>query len=106
MKSSLMKEVLPRGLVRKGLLLLPPPVALEFVRECSRRGIELIGYDAFRLLPGERIQPIMDDSLDLTIEPYADCGQVRGIALAEYLISERLTKDIFFEMFTEEDSTI
>lgn len=103
MKHKLIDEFSRRGIDFQGTLLLPPIVALEFIKECSRRSIRLLGFDAFRLLPSDRIQPIMDDSLDLTREPYTDCDQAQGIALAEYLISERLTKEILFEMVTEED---
>jgi hypothetical protein len=98
MTDDIHSEFLSRGIIHHRALLLPPDAALEFVRECSKRGIALLGYDAFRLLPNNVIQPIMDDSLNLTAEPYFHLTQGEGWALAEHLIEERLGRDIVFEM--------
>ncbi len=59
------------------------------------------GYDAFRLLPGDRIQPVMDHSLDLSVEPCSDLSQREGLAFAAYLLQQRLSEDLFFEMITD-----
>lgn len=87
-----------RGVVYRDTLLLPPSTALEFVSMCREKGVELLGFDAFRLLPGDRIQPIMDDSLDLSAEPFSSCSSSEGLAIAERFISDRLGSDILFEM--------
>jgi hypothetical protein len=86
-----------------GVLLLPPLVALEFVRECSKRNIELLGFDGFQLLPEGQRQPIMEDCLNLTAEPFLHCDRSEGVVIAERFIEERLGKSIFFEMVTEFD---
>ena len=87
-----------RGVLYRDTLLLPPPMALEFLRVCREKGVEFLGFDAFRLLPGDRIQPIMDDSLDLSAEPFSSCGEIEGLEIAEKFIKDRLDKDILFEM--------
>jgi hypothetical protein len=86
-----------------GVLLLPPLAALEFIRECSERNIELLGFDGFRLLSEGQRQPIMEDCLDLTAEPFLHCSRSEGAGIAERFIEERLEKDIFIEMVTEFD---
>jgi len=83
------------------MLLLPQMVAAEFVQECGKRNIRLLGYDVFRLLPGDRIQPIMDHGLDLSAELYSDLSQREGLALAAHLLLESLNEDVWFEMITD-----
>ena len=86
--------------MHRNTLLLPPPAALDFIRACRERGVQLLGFDAFRLLPGDRIQPIMDDSIDLSREPLLALSQSEGLQMAERFIEERIGKDILFEMVT------
>jgi len=100
MNNELETAFLSRGVVRGNTLLLPPPTALEFLNECQKRGIPVLGFDAFRLLPEGRIQPIMDDSLDLSAELLSSCDEVEGLRFAQRFIEDRLAKDILFEMAT------
>ena len=83
-----------------GTLLLPAPVALEFLVACRENGVEILGFDAFNLLSDDRIQPIMEDSLDLSAEPHSLKSADEGYAFAELFLKERLGKNIFFEMVT------
>jgi hypothetical protein len=96
-------KFVPRGVIFHGVLLLPPVAALEFVRECSERNVRLLGFDGFQLLPEGQRQPIMDDCLDLSAEPFLHCTRSEGVSVAERFITERLGKDIYFEMVTEFD---
>jgi hypothetical protein len=89
-----------RATMHGDIMLLPPRVALEFLLTCRDGGVQVLGFDAFRLLPGGRIQPIMDDSLDLSAEPYTRCSPDEGLVIAERFLKERLDKDIMFEMVT------
>lgn len=97
----LLLEFEQRGVVHGGNILLPPNVALEFVRQCWARGVELLGFDAFRLLPGEQIQPIIEDSMDLSSSRFAASTTGERMKMAETFIDERLGKEIVFEMVVE-----
>jgi hypothetical protein len=89
-----------RATVHGNTLLLAPSVALEYLKACHENGVQVLGFDAFRLLPGGRIQPIMDDSLDLSAQPFSRCSLGEGLAIAERFIKERMERDILFEMVT------
>jgi hypothetical protein len=89
-----------RGILYRDTLLLPPSVALEFIVACRENGVEVLGFDAFNLLSEDLIQPIMDDSLDLSAEPHSLKSVDDGYAFAELFLKERLGKNIFFEMVT------
>ena len=101
MSNEINSKLLLKGVMFRDILLLPPRVALEFVLECSDRNIKLLGFDGFRLLPEGQRQPIIEDSLNLSAEPFLNCNQPEGISIAKLFIEERLEKDIFFEMVTE-----
>jgi hypothetical protein len=89
-----------RATVHGNTLLFAPSVALEYLRACHERGVRVLGFDAFRLLPEGRIQPIMDDSLDLSAQPFSHYSQGEGLVIAERFIKERMAKEILFEMVT------
>ena len=89
-----------RAIVHENTLLLAPSVALEYLKSCRENGVQVLGFDAFRLLPGRRIQPIMDDSLDLSAQPLSGYSPADGLVIAERFIEERIGKDILFEMVT------
>jgi len=55
-----------RGIRRHGVLLLPQLAALEFL-DASRGTIDqLLGFDAFRIVDENRIQPLLEFTLDLS----------------------------------------
>jgi hypothetical protein len=87
-----------QGVMHGKMLLLPPLTALEYIRVCREKGVVILGFDAFRLLSGDRIQPIMEDSLDLSATPFSRLSPFEGIEIAERFINERLGKNILFEM--------
>ena len=86
-----------RGLVRGGMLLLPPEIAMEFIRDCEAEGIQLLGFDAFRL-KGNSIQPLMEHSIDLSTEPFKAMGKNKQLDAAKDFLSKRLQDDLMFEM--------
>jgi hypothetical protein len=86
--------------VHGNMLLLAPSVALEYLKSCRENGVQLLGFDAFRLLPGSRVQPIMDDSLDLSAQPLSGYSPADAFAIGERFIEDRIGKDILFEMVT------
>jgi hypothetical protein len=87
-----------RGILHRDTLLLPAPAALEFLVACRENGVEILGFDAFNLLSEDHIQPIMEDSLDLSAEPHSLKSADEGYAFAELFLKERLGRNIFFEM--------
>jgi len=103
MSKDINSKFISKGVIFHGVLLLPPLAALEFVRECLDGNITLLGFDGFHLLPEGQRQPIGEDCLDLTAEPFLHCNQSEGIGIAVRFIEERLEKNIFFEMVTEFD---
>jgi hypothetical protein len=102
MSDEISSKFLSKGVMFRDILLLPPAAALEFVVECSDRNVRLLGFDGFRLLPEGQRQPIMEDCLNLSAEPFLHCTQAEGIGIAKLFIEERLAKEIFFEMVTED----
>ncbi len=86
------------GLKHRQMLLLPAPAALAFVRECRIRGLDLLGFDGFTLMPNDMIQPHLDHMLDLSAQRYSHLSQLEKLALAESFIEERLNSHLFFEM--------
>ena len=53
-------------LKRHGLLLLKPDRAVEFVYECEKQRVVLLGIDVF-LLSQDHIQPLMELGIDFTL---------------------------------------
>lgn len=56
------------GLRVGGVFLLLPEDARDFVRECERRGLAILGIDGFRVIAETRtkIQPVQEISTDLS----------------------------------------
>jgi hypothetical protein len=57
-----------RGLKRGGTLFLGPDVALELINEAERRGVRILGLDAFLIRPAESA-PILEHSVDFSPSP-------------------------------------
>lgn len=83
-----------RGVVRGAFLKLRPQVALEMVRECRKRGIRVLGLDAFTLTD-TTTQPHMAESIDLSW-PLRQESQAWDEA--EAFLAERLQSDFYFEV--------
>ena len=58
-------KFLARGLKRGGALFLGPDVALELINEAERRGVRILGLDAFLIRPAESAA-ILEHSVDFS----------------------------------------
>lgn len=47
-------------------MLLPKEDAIQFVSECEKRNIRILGVDSFRVF-GDKIQPSLEDSIDFSM---------------------------------------
>jgi hypothetical protein len=94
------KEFESKGIVHSGLLVLPPQVALEFVRYCRKENLELVSVDGFRLLPQNVIQPDLENSLSLFRRVYDSWTLKQQFDAAEKFLEERLGTDLFFDVTT------
>lgn len=92
-----------KGQMRRGTYLFPPVAALEFVNACRSSGVRLLGFDGFRLLGDEWIQPMLENSLDLSNQSHAGLTEVAKYDLAEGFLLARSHLDIVFEMVTDPD---
>ncbi|WP_129716183.1 hypothetical protein [Pedobacter sp. SYP-B3415] len=54
-----------KALNRYGLLLLKDNQAAEFIDECEKQGVNILGIDVFQII-GDNIQPLMDLGIDFT----------------------------------------
>jgi hypothetical protein len=103
MKSDMRKHYEARGTVRGDMLLLPPNVALEFLKDSQDRQIEVFGFDGFRLQPGNKIQPLLEHSLDLSSSQYRGLTRDEKFRVARLFIQKREGTDILFEMVADDE---
>jgi hypothetical protein len=89
------EEFRARAIIRCGTLLLKPADAIEMVRRCRERGIEVSGIDGFRLTE-TTTQPLLDEILDLQTED--DKYRHRCWEEAERFLRERMQTDLYFEV--------
>jgi hypothetical protein len=64
--------------LRHGVLLLPQPVALEFLDINSENADELLGFDAFTIFDENWIQPLLEFTLDLSDSPISNWQRTRS----------------------------
>lgn len=87
----------------RGVCLLPPAAALEFIRVCRSSGVKILGFDGFQLLQNDSIQPMMENSIDLSDQRHVNMTEAAKYGLAEEFLGARSHLDIVFEMVTEPD---
>lgn len=75
-------------------IVLASPVAIEMIEACSDAGFRILGLDAFRKV-GERIQPIIEESVDFTTQ-YRKETDSWGEARA--FIEKRIERCFYFEV--------
>lgn len=91
------KEFADRTLDRHGIRLLRASDAAEYVSRCAEHGIDILGIDGF-LVNDDKLQPMMEHSLDLTIlGPPGGADRKAMSFLQRYLDSE-----LWFEVVVEE----
>ena len=54
------------------MLLFPTDIALEFVNDCERKDIRILGFDAFEPPTDDTIRCSLEDCLDLSLKEYWD----------------------------------
>jgi hypothetical protein len=86
------KEFISKGIFRGATLLLPAAIALEMVRKCREKNIEILGIDGFQITP-TTTQPLMEQSVDLGNTSSGD-----NWARAEYFLTVRANTDLYFEV--------
>ncbi len=77
------------------VFVLPPQDAVEMIRYCQSKGIDVFGVEGFRII-GDRIQPQQEHSCDFGEEVSG-----RHERTAEF-VAQRLGTDLWFEVITEE----
>jgi hypothetical protein len=99
MRNDIEARFRPKGTICRGILLLPAVVALEFIDECKKENISLLGFDGFRIIDGEQIQPYLEHSLDLSSITFQHLSKNSKLNLAQQFIAQRQTvEDLVFEM--------
>jgi hypothetical protein len=54
-----------KALIKGGLMLFSKDDAVQFVKECRNGNLRILGVDGFKII-GEKIQPSLDNSIDLS----------------------------------------
>ncbi|MGA2596779.1 MAG: hypothetical protein ABSH09_07260 [Bryobacteraceae bacterium] len=101
MKKTIQQDFAGRGIQDGGLLLLSPETALDFLDECERRGITLLGFDGFRR-EGESAF-FTEYMVDLSIGEFANVSPIEKLNLARRFIQQRSHENVVFEMVVGED---
>ena len=70
--SELLARYRSKAIVFREMTLLPKDAALEFVDDCEREDIRLLGCDGFSLPQGDVIRRSVDDVLDVSGKEYWD----------------------------------
>lgn len=96
--TSVEEEFRELGVLRGNLLMLRPADAIVFIRRCRERGVKVLGVDGFHLTD-ETTQPDRGESIDLS-----GCSRRGGDSWnqAEGFLNERIERDLFFEVVTDE----
>lgn len=86
------------GVVRGNLLMLRPVDAIDFIRKCRERGVKVLGVDGFHLTV-ETTRPDLGESIEISNRSHrgGDCWNQ-----AEEFLNERMGRDLFFEVVTDE----
>ena len=83
--------------------LLNAATAIQFIDECLTRGIEVLGFDAFRMLPDERLQPLLEDTLDFEWQHLNGLTYSEKLQLAKSIVERRVGTDIVFEIVVKDE---
>lgn len=86
---------LDKAIERAGLFLYRKNDALNFIEECKRRKIVILGFDGFKIAP-DYTQPSMSDSIDISLKPFNE----NSYEVLLDFIKER-NDDLFFEIVCE-----
>ncbi|MCA9924819.1 MAG: hypothetical protein KC419_08675 [Anaerolineales bacterium] len=95
----LQKNFLDKGTFRGEMFLLPPDITLDFVHECHKKNVEILGIDAF-FIKGDAIQPILEHSIDFSSSYYRQKGE-NIFEDALLFLQDRMHLDIYFEIIVK-----
>jgi hypothetical protein len=70
--SELLTKYRSKAVIFREMVLLPKDAALEFLDDCEREDIRLLGCDGFSLPQGDAIRSSLDDVLDVSGKEYWD----------------------------------
>lgn len=89
-------DFMKRAVVRGGIIMLLPKVAIDLINECEKQSIKISGIDGF-YLTSESTQPSMEDSMDLSA--YIENNNFREVyEIARNFILARIEKGLYFEV--------
>jgi hypothetical protein len=81
-----------KALIRSGIYLFPKNYALQFVLECKKQHIVILGIDGF-FIDARTTQPSLDHSIDFSITPFNETVYDEAIKFLE-----AREEDLFFEI--------
>lgn len=84
-----------KSIERGGLFLYKKSDAIQFVEECQKRKIIILGIDSFKLLQNN-IQPLLEESIDISLETFDNKSYAK---LSNFLKAR--PNDLFFEIICE-----
>jgi hypothetical protein len=67
-----------KGIPRVGTTLYSKDVAIEFLVECRKHEIPVLGIDAL-LISGDTTQPSMENSIDFTLAPFPPFQEIDNV---------------------------
>ena len=83
-----------KGIRRGGIILYSKKDALEFIKECSKYEVEVLGIDGF-FITNTTTQPCLEDSVDFSTSSFANVYE----KAIEFL--ENRKSDLYFEIVCE-----
>lgn len=81
--------------INEHIIILNKLDSLDFVCECEKMNINIIGIDAFYSLDG-KIQPTLEHSIDFSSKHYSLETDSFFIAAREFILSKQ--EDLYFEI--------
>lgn len=90
----------PRAIRWREMFLFPLPLSLEFLGDCERNDVRLLGFDAFELPEGDSIRCRLEDCLDVSGKDYWDYSIVELCEIIREFIADR--PDLLFEFVAED----
>ncbi|MFI5137272.1 MAG: hypothetical protein ACHQIM_05545 [Sphingobacteriales bacterium] len=90
-----------KGIPRVGTYVYPKQVAIDFIDECKKFNIGILGIDAL-IIHGEFTEPSLENSVDFTATPYREKPPINTWGTAVTFLKER--DDLYyFEIICSDD---
>ncbi len=78
-------------------------MALQFLDDCQARGIEVLGFDGFRILTDGHLQPLLDDTLDFGWTEIDRLSYSEKLSLAKREIGAKIGSDVYYEIVIDDE---